>query len=353
MSQDNETKSEFSPISDSLWTDITKVDEKYTRAYTKGDFTGTSIHHVHGRKVMTKKFGPHGLGWGFKTRNWEDDGTTVTCLGRLWYRPHYLDKSYPWDLVCEVFEIGSIGKLIENGNGTMKPTTDIKKGAATDAFNRCCMALGHGAEIYAGLVAPPDPKGNPQGQPNGAGNPDAINGNMTPANGTPNGGSHNPPGSGVANGNQPSHIGNGTNGNPPAGKQSAGQEGSKGPVNGTGKPDAGNEKGPASTGTTSSGPAPSSATATGNGNQSDGNSDGTGSTQPDQVEVQKLVEQLKIEHPILKKCESGVQNGILWFKIKTPNPGKQLKALTDFGFQPYGNGHHYWGVNVTAGKTAA
>lgn len=287
----------FPNIGEKLWKELLNVDDKYTKPFTRNGFTGTSISHVHGRMVMTKLFGPHGLGWGFAASNFVDDGESVTCDGHLWYRPHYVDDSYPWELVCDVHDSGSIGKMMENDDGTKRPTSDPKKGAARDAMNACFMALGHGANIYAGLLDPPGPNNGQNGTP--------------PSNGQP----------GKNNGTPPSQE------NRQGQETGSGTSAGKAPPQGAGKnPSPAAEKSP---------PAERNKTS----------QDPPAKLNDSQ---QAVLDQLTGQHKLLKACEYQFVEEMLWFKIKTPTNQTRLKELQEFGFQPRGNGHLYYGVSLKA-----
>lgn len=298
---DSQNPEKFPNIGEKLWQELINVDPKYTKQFTRNGFTGTSISHVHGRMVMTKLFGPHGLGWGFTASNFVDDGESVTCDGYLWYRPYYVDDSYPWDLVCDVNDSGSIGKMMENEDGTKRPTTDPKKGATRDAMNACLMALGHGANIYAGLLDPPAPPGKEGDPPNTNGQP----GNNTGTQPTQGAGQGSQPKTGTSAGNAP----------PPAAGKNPQPAAPKAPPAEKKDPKAPENKEP-----------------------------------PAQLSdsQQAVLTQLTQQHKLLKGCDFQFVDEMLWFKIKTPTNQTQLKELQTFGFQPRGNGHLYYGVSLKA-----
>jgi hypothetical protein len=92
---------------------------------------------------MTEIFGPCGYGWGYEDDNWQVLGNYIFCRVNLWYRPHFLEPSIPFEIFSWVREQG--------GTEIAKGRDEARKQTVTDGLSRCFMALGLGAAIYAGF----------------------------------------------------------------------------------------------------------------------------------------------------------------------------------------------------------
>lgn len=133
-----------------LWETIRNVDKAFLEPYpTEDGRILTGINVMHGRALFTAIFGPCGTDWGYDDSDWVTRGNVLTCKVTLWYKPHLIIPSYPAELVARVSEFGG-AKL--NGDA------DVCKKALTSALKRCFMALGHGADIYAGLYDQNNPE---------------------------------------------------------------------------------------------------------------------------------------------------------------------------------------------------
>lgn len=126
-----------------LWERLCNIHKDFTSPFERNGKSFTSISHVHGRALMTAIFGPQGTGWGYEISDWTERRGILSCMVTLWYKPGLVSSAYDSEQVAMVSEYG--GTRLDNEDD------DVCKKTVTDALSRCFMALGHGADIHAGL----------------------------------------------------------------------------------------------------------------------------------------------------------------------------------------------------------
>jgi len=144
--QTKQTKQELGNASGSntkVWDYLSVTDPKYTKQFRrKGGFSGTDISPTFRQKVMTELFGVAGHGWGWEIeRCWEANNCVFVQLN-VWTR-------LPGSEGNSTDGRGWVGSQI-GGTEIGRTPDESYKMAVTDAFGKCCAALGVGADVYSG-----------------------------------------------------------------------------------------------------------------------------------------------------------------------------------------------------------
>lgn len=124
-----------------------EVPENAKRPITAGRLKGkTDINPMWRIRVLTERFGPCGIGWGYTIdKLWIEDGTggerTANVMIGLWYRAENGEKSDP------IPAIGGSALVARETKG-LYTSDECYKMALTDAISVAAKALGVGADVY-------------------------------------------------------------------------------------------------------------------------------------------------------------------------------------------------------------
>lgn len=126
-----------------VWERLCETDPKYTKTFRrKGGFSGTDISPTWRQMLMTQEFGPCGHGWGWLLeKTWSEHGCVFAQVN-LWTLGEATERN-PGGTKC--YTGAHIG-----GTEVGRTPDEAYKMAITDAFGKCCSALGIGADIYTG-----------------------------------------------------------------------------------------------------------------------------------------------------------------------------------------------------------
>ena len=124
-----------------LWNSLATTPPEYLKDFTRpGGFSGKSVDPVWRIMMLTRTFGPCGMGWGFVQEDqWVDAGAgpyVAYVRGHIWY------------------EIGGERyQTMSHTGGTIvgdRNPDEAYKMSETDALGKCCLDLGMCADLYLG-----------------------------------------------------------------------------------------------------------------------------------------------------------------------------------------------------------
>jgi hypothetical protein len=131
-----------------LWNSVEVTDPKYTKGFKRGGgFSGTAINFSWLAKRATEKFGPCGIGWG-----WKIDKEEILEGAAPEDRIHVLRVTLWYVLDGKKGEITHFGQTTfsgQNKNGLFTDEEAPKK-SLTDALSKSLSMLGFGADIHMG-----------------------------------------------------------------------------------------------------------------------------------------------------------------------------------------------------------
>jgi hypothetical protein len=136
-----------------LWESVEATDPAYTKQFSRGGgFKGTSTNATYLVKKATAKFGPVGIGWGWKVLDERllegaklKDGSVAKVHRvhlQLWYE---LDGKRG-----EIEHFGQTDFVGSNRHGSFTDEEAPKK-SLTDALSKCLSMLGFAADIHLGM----------------------------------------------------------------------------------------------------------------------------------------------------------------------------------------------------------
>lgn len=142
-----------------LWKSLEKTDPTFTKSYSAGGTSGTSITGAYFVMRATEAFGPVGKGWGYEVEEErrdqgfpigvEGDGVTPiymlthTIKLKLWVK---ID-----DERCEVSHYGHTPYLYKSRKGDYILDQEAPKKSLTDAIKKCLSMFGIGGDIFLGM----------------------------------------------------------------------------------------------------------------------------------------------------------------------------------------------------------
>jgi hypothetical protein len=127
-----------------LWDSVFKTDPAYTKPFSRsGGFKGTAISPIYLMKRATEKFGPLGIGWGFRElENKIADGVWFSKV-ELWYK-------FDGDQGT-VEQWGATTMVNQRKDGGTFIDEEAAKKSVTDAVTKCLSYLGFAADVHMGL----------------------------------------------------------------------------------------------------------------------------------------------------------------------------------------------------------
>lgn len=141
----------------SIWKSVEQTDPSFTKSFSVGGYSGTSISGQYVYMRLTELFGPVGIGWGYEIIDERyDEGApfvykdvpmvdkTHTIHLRLWYVRD--------DKKGQIDGFGHTPYMyIKNDGSKVIVDSEAPKKSLTDAIKKCASLLGIGADIFMGL----------------------------------------------------------------------------------------------------------------------------------------------------------------------------------------------------------
>lgn len=146
----------------SLWRGVEKTPDTATKNAKVGGQNITSIDTIHMVKLATRKFGPAGIGWGYRVDvDRFDQGAPVmlgqNVVGHEMTHTLQLTLWYEWEgKRGEVTHFGHTRAVYMTNNGKFITDGEAPKKSLTDAMKKCLSQLGFAADIFSGLFDNPD-----------------------------------------------------------------------------------------------------------------------------------------------------------------------------------------------------
>lgn len=145
----------------SIWQEVEKTDNQFTKAYDNGSFKGTSINAMWLVKQCTRVFGPAGKGWGYTIVDERfDEGEPLfmgkECIGTS--KIHTLRLQFWYVLDGQRYSVEHYGHtpfVFRTRNG-IKTDPEASKKSLTDALKKCLSMLGFGADVWMGQYDDPE-----------------------------------------------------------------------------------------------------------------------------------------------------------------------------------------------------
>lgn len=141
----------------SIWQSVEKTGTEYTKKFTAGGYSGTSLSGQYVYWRLTELFGPAGTGWGFEIEEERyDEGAPFLFGEQTMFEKSHTVKIRLW-YVSGVEKGGIVGyghtpyMYQTKDKSRIIVDSEAPKKSLTDAIKKCASLLGVGADIYMGL----------------------------------------------------------------------------------------------------------------------------------------------------------------------------------------------------------
>jgi hypothetical protein len=132
------------------WSALERTDPAHTRPFNRGRFQGTATRPIYHEELLTKHFGPCGIGWGMGKPEFTLvpalEELVVYCTVMLWYMDGETETR------GESWGVGGDKVLAQQSSGPFI-NDEAYKSAYTDALGNAMKHIGVGADVHMNRFA--------------------------------------------------------------------------------------------------------------------------------------------------------------------------------------------------------